>query len=182
MNYIMLHHTWPGNSQALAEYLAFNPAQVSCHYTVSREGKVRKHCDDDKVCWHAWSGSWYWIANNSMNYHSIGIEVCSDWNSFTDEQRKVVKGLLQQLTRLHKIPVHNVIRHLDWTSRKRDIGDNFRNGNYRDWQDYQNKLTPTDLEEKLWIEATKNWIPTIKNKKLKKVMQVLLKYVESGKS
>lgn len=182
MSYIMWHHTWPGNSQAIAEYLAFNPAQLSVQYTISREWKIRKHCDDNKVCWHAWEGSGYWIPDDSMNYHAIGIEICSDWYWFSDAQRKAFKELVQYLMKLHKIPSHNVIRHLDWTTRKWDMWDNFRNGNYRDRQDYQNKLNPTDMEEKLWIEATKNWIPTIKNTKLKKVMKVLLKYVKSSKS
>lgn len=183
MRYVMLHHTGseaPSVNQA--HYLAQSTAQVSVHYTVGWWWEIRKHADDNKVCRHAGLGSGYWIANNTMNYHSIGIEVCSNWYWYNDTQRQVTKLLIQYLMRIHSIPHHNVIRHLDRTTRKRDIGDNFRNGNYRDRQDYQNKLLPQELEEKLRLEATYNYVPVVQDKKLKKVLQVLTKYVEKWNS
>ena len=114
-----------------------------------------------------------------MNYHSIGIEVCSNGTGYNDTQRDTVKKLVQYLIKANKIKHYNVIRHLDRTSRKRDIGDNFRNGNYASRTDYQNKLLPQELEEKLRLEATYNYIPVVTDPKLKKVLSVLAKYVEN---
>ena len=166
--YIMLHHT-ASTASAInnAAYLALNMSQywqyASCWYVVWDRGEIRQLADDDKCTYHAGLGSGFGIANNTMNYYAIGIEVHSDGKNFTDVQRSKTKELIQYLMAKYDIPSKNVIRHLDWTSRKWDIGDNFWNGKYSSYKAYQASLDgepekiaqPT--REPLILEAMQKW-------------------------
>lgn len=143
MKYIMLHHTGsvaPELNQA--RYLALNPAQVSCHYVVGTD-KIRKIAEDNKSTRHAWLWSYEWI-KDAMNLHAIGIEVCSDWKTFSSSQKKLTTELVEYLMSIYSIEQKNVIRHLDYTSRKRDIGDNFWRWDFKTRQDYKNSLVVKD--------------------------------------
>lgn len=138
--YIMLHHT-ASNAPDInqARYLANHRAQVSCHYVVWKDGHIRQIADDNKCTWHA--GTWYYAGiRNAMNMHAIGIEVCSDGYHYTDVQREATNNLVKHLMAKHRIQHKKVIRHLDYTKRKRDIGDAFWNNQYSSYGDYQMSL------------------------------------------
>ena len=168
--FIMIHHT-ASTASAInnARYLAYNMTKYgrysSCGYVVGDRGEIRQLADDDKCTFHAGYGGGFNIADDTMNYHSIGIEVHSDWLNFTDAQRAKTKELIQYLMKLHGIPSQNVIRHLDWTSRKWDIGDNFWNNKYWSYKQYQDslnaKLEATEknsfVREPLILEAIEKW-------------------------
>ena len=81
-----------------------------------------------------------------MNLHALGIEICSDGNHYTDEQREAVRTLLEYLIDLYVIPVNNIIRHKDYTSRKRDVGDTFWNNDYDSFDQYQQSFKKNDTE------------------------------------
>lgn len=127
--YIMLHHTASeANSINQAKYLAYNPAQVSCHYVVGRGGEIRQIADDTKCTWHAWKWEREGIVDK-MNLHAIGIEVCGV-NSFSEKQKKAVRELLDYLMEKHNIETKHIIRHKDYAPwRKIDIDDSF-------WSEY----------------------------------------------
>ena len=135
--YVMLHHTGStASSLNQVKYLAYNPTQVSCHYVVGRWWEVRKLWSDDRIMWHAGKWSYQWI-NDTMNYHAIGIEVCSDGYGYSNAQRKAVRELASYLINKYAIDVQDIIRHLDYTSRKWDIWDNFWNNEYKTFYEYQ---------------------------------------------
>jgi len=153
--FIVLHHTGSKSSaENNAKYLALNPAQASCHYVVGSKGEIYKIGMDDDILWHCGESSWNGRTN--LNRYSIGIEVNSDGVDFTDEQRKSVKELIEELMREYDIPYTNVLRHKDIApKRKTDIGDNFWN-EYKSWKSYQKSLKVNDVEilaKMLWVAA-----------------------------
>lgn len=124
--YIMLHHTgWVTSLANMTNYLAKNSAQVSAHYVVAKDWGVARIGTDDYILWHA--GTWSKIAwvVNTMNNHSIWIEVISDGTNFTDAEVTATWELVKYLSELHNIPTTNIIRHKDYSTRKWDIWDNF---------------------------------------------------------
>lgn len=136
MKYVLLHHTWDEHTlEQSVDYLAKNKAQVSVHYIVSTDGRIAKIGEDSDILRHAGAGSYKGIVDN-MNKYAIWIEIVSKGVNFTDTQRKSVRELVAYLIDKHKIPVENIIRHKDYTSRKTDIGDNFWNNEYKTFNDY----------------------------------------------
>lgn len=145
--FVMLHHTASMvNDENIVSYLAYNPAQVSCHYVIWRNWKIYQIADDNKITRHAWKGQYMWITE--MNAHAIWIEVHSDGYDFTDAQRNSVRELLQFLLWKYNLPVEAVIRHKDYTNRKRDIGDNFWNAQYIKFTDYTKSLQKKNISLK----------------------------------
>lgn len=144
--YIVLHHTWHWNTRATTEnvtdYLAFNPAQVSCHYVVwtEEDKKIYKLADHKYVTWHAWFSSWE--GKTWMNKYSIGIEIMShDGKTYDDWQRWAVKWLVQNIMKEEKISHENVIRHLDISPwRKWDVSDELWNNKFNTYKEYQDSL------------------------------------------
>lgn len=139
--FIILHHTASKmKDDLMAEYLAYNTAEVSCHYVIGVDGAIYKIGTDNDILWHAGISSWQGLTD--LNKHSIGIEVNSDGKTFTDAQRKATKELVLHLIKEYDIPHTNVLRHKDIApNRKTDIGDTFWNTDYKTYADYQLSLT-----------------------------------------
>lgn len=137
--YIVLHHTGAGKDQDLINYLALNPAQVSCHYIVTTQWTIYQIAEDRQCTWHA--GISQWEDKKNLNFFSIGIEIVSDGLTFSDEQRSAVKKLVHHLMNKHNITHKKILRHKDIApGRKRDIGDNFWNERYSSWSAYQDSF------------------------------------------
>ncbi len=148
--YIMLHHTWWGGDEQQARYLA-NSDAVSCHYVVWQEWGIYQLATDDKCTWHAGKGSYQWIINK-MNYYAIWIEIVSKTGEdYTDIQRTAVRKLVEYLLKKHNLSIDSIIRHLDYTSRKLDVWDKFRNPYFKSREDYRNSYKTKEIE-KLTIE------------------------------
>lgn len=170
--YVMLHHTWLTSTSVdklktlkweslkkfedkllknMTDYLSINKAQVSVHYVVWTNWDLSRIWTDDYVLWHAWRWDMIeWIKDN-MNNFSIWIEVISDWKYFTDRQRETVRSLIKELADTHWIKVNNIIRHLDYTSRKTDIWDNFWNWKYKSFSDYTKSVMNWDSIKDRWL-------------------------------
>lgn len=132
----MLHHTGSNASDdAICKYLAYNPAQVSCHFVVWKRGQIYQLADYDKITWHAWESRYDW--KTWLNKYAIGIEVHSDWYNYSNAQRDAVRWLINKIMSDCDIAYTNIIRHKDVTNRKRDIGDNFRNNAFIDFEAYK---------------------------------------------
>lgn len=118
----MLHHTGstaPTVNQA--NYLATSDALVSCHYVIGAEGSIYQIAGNNKCTRHAGTGSYDGIVD-SMNLHSIGIEVCSDGYEFTYGQRVAVRALIESLLQELNLDHTRIIRHKDYApGRKWDI-------------------------------------------------------------
>ncbi len=131
-----MHHTGQGEDLNLVNYLATNPAQVSCHYVVTTTGIVYQIADDIRCTWHA--GLSARDGKKDINNYGIGIEIVSDGYTFTNEQKISVRKLVSHLMSTHnRLPQH-IIRHKDIApGRKRDVGDNFWNTDYNSRSAYQ---------------------------------------------
>lgn len=136
--YIVLHHTWwdvttPDINHV--NYLSTNKAQVSCHYVIWKDWKIYQIADDKKITRHAWISQRDW--KTDLNRYSIGIEVVSDWKTFTLEQKANVRRLVDHLLKKHNLKSDRIIRHLDIApKRKRDIWDSFR-APFKTFKEYQ---------------------------------------------
>lgn len=187
--YIMLHHTWSWTFKNMMNYLANHEAKVSCHYVIWKKWEVGRIWLDNYITWHAWTWIYKWIARNKWNYHCIGIEVVSDWITFTKEQIDTMTRLVIELQKKHNIPTENVIRHKDYSPwRKWDIWDNFyKKLWYSNYQEYLNKeidwkLVPEDnsvievsqIEQELKIQKIRNEILRAENERLKLVIETYL--------
>lgn len=135
-DYIVLHHTGKGKTLDIVKYLANNPKQVSCHYIIGDKWEIYQIASDDKCTRHAGESSRDW--KKELNYYSIGIEIVSEGNVFSDLQRASVRELVSSLWKKHNLKPQCIIRHKDIApGRKRDVGDAFWNNEYKTYEDYQ---------------------------------------------
>lgn len=111
---ILLHGTGSGapgsgneNFTTLRRW--FNSSrQVSAHYAVDRKGTVVQFVADSRRAWHVAAPGW--------NDISIGIELINDNSGtqpFPRAQMEATRALVQQLGKIHDIPVEFVYRHRD---------------------------------------------------------------------
>lgn len=156
--YIMLHHTWPGNDIDLVNYLSKHTAEVSCHFVVWRDWIIYHLANLNDITWHAWFSKWDW--KTWLNKYSIWIEIVSDWYSYTQEQKEAVRELVTALLKHLNLTHDKIITHADVSGYrgKWDVWPNFYWG---DWMAYQNtykreeEIDPT-LKNMLIDLANKN--------------------------
>lgn len=144
--YIIVHHTASALDTPdtnVVRYLATSTAQVSCHYVVGKDWEIYVLASDDKITRHA--GKSVWNGKADINKYSIGIEVISDWYTFTQEQKNSTKLLIQELIGKYNLPATSVLRHADIApNRKRDIGEKFYEP--MTWIQYQDSLKQSNNE------------------------------------
>lgn len=83
-----------------------------------------------------------------MNRYSIWIEIIGPLPNiwFTQEQRFIVKRLVEHLMKVFNIPKNRVIRHKDIApGRKTDVADALWADRYMSFDEYRNKLVPREL-------------------------------------
>jgi len=136
--YIVLHHTGWTWFEWTMNYCAKSSAEVSWHYTIWKKWEIWKVWKDDDILWHAgdWNLKLNWI--RYYNPVSIWIEIVSLWKGYNELQRSSVKKLVTYLMKKYSIPKENIIRHLDLTTRKWDVWDNFWNKKFETFDSYIN--------------------------------------------
>ena len=72
IKYVIIHYTNMNNQKSAIKRLQSRVAKVSCHYIVSKKGKVYRMVNDKDVAWHA--GKSEWKQDKNLNNCSIGIE------------------------------------------------------------------------------------------------------------
>jgi len=156
---ITLHHT--GSKASGENILKFLKRKdyINVHYVVLKNGDIHHTVEDNHVAWHAGVSSWKGFKSKykSLNWCSIGIEVHSDGNHFTDEQRESTRELINSLCKWYKIPNDLILRHKDIApTRKVDIDDNFWYNEFTTWKDYQNSFNVKTMtkDERKTTEAT----------------------------
>jgi N-acetylmuramoyl-L-alanine amidase len=127
IDYVIVHYTEMLFEDALAK-LCDKTSNVSCHYLIKETGEIFQLVDDARMAWHA--GQSYWRGTESLNRHSIGIELDNLGDRhFTEAQMQSCIGLCQKLIRLYDIPQENILGHSDIApNRKIDPGI------YFDWE------------------------------------------------
>lgn len=107
---VVVHYTGAkGNAHENLVYFSRNRCGASAHYFIGKGGDVRQSVRESDTAWHA--GNW------GMNLMSVGIEVCSAGEDFTEAQVASLASLVGDLMRRYGIPASGVIRHYDVTGK-----------------------------------------------------------------
>ena len=110
VNTVVVHYTGT-NASAHNNLLYFsrNKVGASAHYFIDRDGTLCQSVAESDTAWHA--GNW------PVNQHSVGIEVVSAGEDFTEAQVSTLAALVQDLMARYGIPEGSVIRHYDVTGK-----------------------------------------------------------------
>ena len=73
IKFLIIHYTGMQSMRASIKRLVSLKHKVSCHYLISRAGKIFQMVEDNQVAWHAGKSKWGTINNLNINY--IGIEL-----------------------------------------------------------------------------------------------------------
>jgi len=128
-------------------------SEVSCHYLVSREGKIYNLLCPKFKGWHAGISEWKNVKN--LNDYSIGIELENKghefgYTNFTDRQYHGTKKLIKFLKFNFSIKDKDIVFHSDIApNRKKDPGEKFllKKLELERFYSYQKKIT--SIEELL---------------------------------
>ena len=90
--------------------------KVSCHYLISRAGKIFQMVEDNQVAWHAGKSKWGTIEN--LNINSIGIELVNNghkfgYQKFSGRQINALIKLCINLKKKYKIKNRFILGHSD---------------------------------------------------------------------
>ena len=130
IKYIIIHYTGTRSLQEALNIFKDKNSQVSCHWLISKTGKLYKIVDEKNVAWHA--GISYWKGERKLNNNSIGIELDNighglNYKIFSDAQMNVLEKLLKLLFKKYNIKKQNVLGHSDIApDRKLDPGELFK--------------------------------------------------------
>ena len=129
IKYIIIHYTGTKLLQETLNIFKDEKSQVSCHWLISKRGKLYKVVDEKNVAWHA--GISYWKGEKMLNNNSIGIELDNighglNYKIFSNIQMSTLERLLKLLLDKYNIKKQNVLGHSDIApDRKLDPGELF---------------------------------------------------------
>jgi len=129
IQFLIIHYTGMQSMRASIRRLISTNHEVSCHYLISREGKIFQMVEDNRVAWHAGKSKWGMLEN--LNNNSIGIELVNKGHKFGYQKfsRKQINALIKlctQLKRKYKIKNRFILGHSDIAPlRKSDPGEKF---------------------------------------------------------
>ena len=129
IKFIIIHYTGMQSMIASIRRLTDKTKKVSCHYLISREGKIFNMVNNNRVAWHA--GKSRWSKSKNLNKNSIGIELVNKghqfgYQNFTSKQINTLIKLCKILKRKFKIKNQNILGHSDISPlRKSDPGEKF---------------------------------------------------------
>ena len=129
VKYLIIHYT--GMIDFYSAYRKLNDlkSEVSCHYLISREGKIYNLLCPKFKGWHAGISEWKNVKN--LNDYSIGIELENKghehgYTNFTNSQYHKLKKLIKFLKFNFSIKDKDIIFHSDIApNRKKDPGEKF---------------------------------------------------------
>ena len=126
---IIIHYTGMQSERESLERLVSLKSKVSCHYLISRSGKIFRIVKDNHIAWHA--GKSMWGKYKNLNKNSIGIELVNKghkygYQFFTKIQIKKLIYLCKSLKRKYRIKNKLILGHSDIAPlRKIDPGEKF---------------------------------------------------------
>jgi N-acetylmuramoyl-L-alanine amidase len=108
---VVVHYTGArGSAHENLVYFSRPGAGASAHYFIGKTGDLRRSVPECDTAWHA--GNW------GVNLSSVGIEVCSAGEPFTEAQVRTLRALVRDLMARYGIPASRVIRHYDVTGKR----------------------------------------------------------------
>ena len=129
VKYIIIHYTGMIDFNAAYKKLNDLKSKVSCHYLISRNGKIYNLLCPKFKGWHAGISEWKKVKN--LNDYSIGIELENKgheygYTNFTDRQYHGIKKLIKFLKFNFFIKDKDIVFHSDIApNRKKDPGEKF---------------------------------------------------------
>ncbi len=129
IRYLIYHYTGMKNDKSAIEKLTNFNSNVSCHYYITKSGKLIQMVPDLYVAWHA--GESYWDNDKSINYKSIGIEISNPghgngYRNFSDNQIKCLIRISKLIIKKYNIDKNKILGHSDIAPlRKIDPGEKF---------------------------------------------------------
>ena len=129
IKYLVFHYTGIKDDKLAIKKLTSFYSNVSCHYFITKSGKLIRMVPDLYVAWHA--GKSNWKKEKSLNYSSIGIEISNPghehgYKKFSNNQIKCLIKISKFLITKYKINKKNIIGHSDIAPlRKLDPGEKF---------------------------------------------------------
>ena len=129
IKYLIFHYTGMKNDKLAIRKLTSLNSNVSCHYYITRSGKLIRMVPDLYIAWHA--GESNWRNDKSLNYNSIGIEISNPGHQhgyikFNKYQIQSLIKLSKFLIKKYKIKKKNILGHSDIApTRKLDPGEKF---------------------------------------------------------
>lgn len=110
VNTIVVHYTGTGaNAHNNLLYFSRSAAGASAHYFIDKDGSVRQSVREADTAWHA--GHW------RTSLRSIGIEVVSAGEDFTEAQVEALASLVADIRGRYGVAKQSVIRHFDVTGK-----------------------------------------------------------------
>tara|TARA_B100000579_G_scaffold113661_1_gene90951 strand:+ start:64 stop:792 length:729 start_codon:yes stop_codon:yes gene_type:complete len=129
IKFLIIHYTGMQSMRASIKRLLSSKHKVSCHYLISREGKIFQMVEDCNIAWHAGKSKWGKLEN--LNINSIGIELVNKghrfgYQKFPQKQINALVRLCIKLKKKYKIKNPNILGHSDIAPlRKFDPGEKF---------------------------------------------------------
>ena len=125
IKYIIIHYTGMKDQKSAIKRLQSKVAKVSCHYLISKKGKIYQLVQDNDIAWHA--GKSKWKNDVNLNSKSIGIELVNKgFENFPDKQILSLIDILRALKKKYRIKQSYVLGHEDISpGRKIDPGPKF---------------------------------------------------------
>ena len=160
---LIIHYTGMQSMRAAIKRLVGITHQVSCHYLISREGKIFQMVKDNRVAWHAGKSKWGKFEN--LNSKSIGIELVNKghkygYQKFSRKQINTLIKLCKGLKRKYRIKNRFILGHSDIAPlRKFDPGEKFP------WQ----KLKKRNLGIWYFLNKKKSLFKNLDKKDIRKI-------------
>ncbi len=132
VKFIIIHYTGMIDFKSAYKKLNNLNSDVSCHYLISRNGKIYNLLSTNLKAWHA--GISKWKGYKGLNDYSIGIELENKghehgYENFTKKQYKSLNILLNSLCYFYCIKKSNILGHSEISpNRKMDPGEKFNWG------------------------------------------------------
>ena len=126
---VIIHYTGMQSEIESIKRLKDPKYKVSCHYLITRGGKIIQMVKDKNIAWHAGKSKWKKFVN--LNKNSIGIELVNKghqfgYQNFSSKQINSLIKLCKVLKKKYRIKTENFLGHSDIAPlRKDDPGEKF---------------------------------------------------------
>ena len=180
IRFLIIHYTGMQSLRASIRRLIGIRHKVSCHYLITRNGKIYQMVKDQNIAWHAGESKWGKIKN--LNNTSIGIELENKghqfgYQKFPKKQISALQKLSNKLKRKYRIKNHFVLGHSDIAPlRKSDPGEKFP------WQKFNKvKLGNTTNSKRIELSIKNKEKKNLRNIFFKNLYQIGYRYFKKNK-
>ena len=129
IKFVIIHYTGMQSEIESIQRLKNPKYKVSCHYLISRNGRIIQMVKEKNIAWHAGKSKWKQFKN--LNNYSIGIELVNKghqfgYQNFSNQQISSLIKLCKKLKKKYLIKKENFLGHSDIAPlRKIDPGEKF---------------------------------------------------------